>query len=390
MENSTTLFASMEDLLRSHMRGFFESVIEDELTAILERFPYGRGGNGYRNGHRERTLLTTLGATTLKVPRARIVKDGMPVEFRSTVVPKSRRITAKVEALLAQVYLCGVSTRKVQRALASALGSGASKSSVSRALQALEPEWESWQKRDLSEDGIVRLMLDGFVIKTRMGSKVMNVSVLAALGVTQDGQKVLLALKGMGGESCAAWRSVLDDLASRGMAVPELCVVDGSAGLAAALFELWPQMPVQRCTVHKERNLLAAAPKKLHDELRDDYRAMIYADTAQEALRLRKEFLSKWKKLVPKVADSLKEAGEQLFTFLKFNPSQWRSLRTTNAIERLNMEFRRRVKVQGTQPSAEGTCMLLWALIASGAIALRKVDGWETLNEETQEIDLAA
>ena len=170
------------------------------------------------------------------------------------------------------------------------------------------------------------------------------------------------------------------DLDARGLKRPEFVIVDGAPGLEAALVALWgEELPIQRCTVHKHRNLLGHAPKRLHDELSEDYRDMIYADTAAEIEKRRKAFLRKWKLKCRAVADSLEEAGDRLFTFTRLDPSQWKSARTTNAIERLNEEFRRRIKTQTVLPSAETVPMLLWALLASGQIQMRKVDGWETL-----------
>lgn len=392
MNESTqvSLFSSVEEVVRAHVRDFIEEIVEDELTVQLERARYAREGSGYRNGHRERTLLTTFGEMVLDLPRGRVQTGEGQAEFRSAVLPKGRRLTRNAEALIAAVYLCGVSTRRSAVALAQALGPGVSKSQVSRCLMSLKPDWEAWQRRDLSKDGIVRLILDGFVVSARLGRQCLKVSVLCALGVKHDGQKVLLALKGMGGESKEAWRELLDDLSDRGMPAPQVCIIDGSKGLRRAIAGLWPDSLVQRCTVHKERNLLSYAPDKLHEELKADYAQMMYAADAEEALRLRSEFIAKWKSKCPKVAASLEEAGEELFTFLRFPPSQWRSLRTTNAVERLNEEFRRRVKVQGVQPGAESVCMLLWALLASGAVAMRKVDGFETLAEPPKEQLLAA
>jgi putative transposase len=213
-----------------------------------------------------------------------------------------------------------------------------------------------------------------------------------ALGVRRDGQKVLVALRNMGGESEAAWRALLDDLVARGMAVPELLIVDGAPGLEKAVAALWPDAPVQRCTVHKHRNLLAHAPKKLYDQISADYTDMIYANTAKEVEQKRKAFVRKWRLKCRAVADSLEEAGERLFTFLRFPQSQWKSIRTTNAIERLHGEFKRRIKTQCMLPCAETACMLFWALLASGQITLRKVDGWPTLHVAAakQTLDLAA
>ena len=159
-----------------------------------------------------------------------------------------------------------------------------------------------------------------------------------------------------------------------------------------ALAALWPEVPTQRCTVHKHRNLLAHAPDALHEEITADYTDMIYAMTAQEVAIKRRAFLRKWRLRCRAVADSLEEAGDRLFTFTRLPASQWKSARTTNAVERLHEEFRRRIKTQTVLPSAETAAMLFWALLASGQITMRKVDGWQTLAEKLapQCIDLAA
>ena len=146
---------------------------------------------------------------------------------------------------------------------------------------------------------------------------------------------------------------MLDDLLARGLKAPELLIVDGGKGLEAALASLWSDIAVQRCSVHKERNLLAHAPKHLHDEIKADYNDMMYAKDAEEARKKRKAFLAKWRLRCRGVADSLEEAGERLFTFLRYPPTQWRSLRTTNAIERLHEEFKRRIKTQ-LRPAQRG------------------------------------
>jgi putative transposase len=141
-------------------------------------------------------------------------------------------------------------------------------------------------------------------------------------------------------------------------------------------------VPAQRCTVHKHRNLLAHAPDALHDEITADYTDMIYAESAKEVEQRRRAFLRKWRLRCPAVATSLEEAGDRLFAFLRLPPSQWKSARTTNAIERLHEEFKRRIKTQTVLPSAETAAMLFWALLASGQITMRKVDGWQTLAEK--------
>ena len=151
-------------------------------------------------------------------------------------------------------------------------------------------------------------------------------------------------------------------------------------------------MPTQRCMVHKHRNLLAHAPRRLHDEVSTDYNDMIYAASAAEIELRRCAFLRKWPLKCKAVADSLEEAGERLFTFTRLPISQWKSARTTNAIERLHEEFKRRIKTQAVLPSAETAAMLFWALLAAGQIAMRKVDGWQTLTRKLANgpINLAA
>ena len=144
--------------------------------------------------------------------------------------------------------------------------------------------------------------------------------------------------------------------------------------------------------MHKHRNLLAHAPDRLHEEASADYDDMIYAATPKDIEAKRKDFVRKWRLNCKAVADSLEEAGDRLFTFARFPPSQWKSIRTTNAIERLHEEFKRRIKTQTVLPSAETAAMLFWTLMASGQIIMRKVDGWATLSEKPSDqiIDLAA
>jgi putative transposase len=170
--------------------------------------------------------------------------------------------------------------------------------------------------------------------------------------------KVLLAVRNMGGESEAAWRGLLDDLVSRGLQVPSFVIIDGAAGLEKAVGLVWPEALVQRCTVHKHRNLLAHAPERLHEEISTDYNDMIYAGTAKEVEARRKSFIRKWRLKCRAVADSLEEARDRLFTCTRLPDSQWRSARTTNAVERLHEEFKRRIKTQTVLPSAETAAML--------------------------------
>lgn len=390
-------FDPIEDRLRANIRGTIEAVFHEELNGFLGRLHYGRTAGavkGYRHGARDRQIIGTFGTETISVPRARIEDEaGKVSEWRSQALPRYQRLTKTAEALIASVYLAGTNTRRVKRALFALFKGAVSKDVVSRAWRKVKVDWDAWCARSLADEDIIRLILDGTVIKTRLDKKATNISALAAIGVRRDGQKVLLSIMNMGGESTAAWRRFLDDLDKRGLKRPQFVIVDGAPGLEAALVALWgDDLPIQRCTVHKHRNLLAHAPKHMHEELSNDYRDMIYADTAAEVKTRRKAFPRKWRLKCRAVADSLEEAGDRLFTFTRLDPSQWKAARTTNAIERLNEEFRRRIKTQAVLPCAETVPMLLWALLASGQISMRKVDGWQTLDKaiEPMTLDLAA
>jgi len=379
------------------VRGFIEELIGQELDAALGRGRYERDAEapkGYRNGTRERQLLGSFGPVELSVPRARMAAEGGGTqEWRSGALPRYARMTRQVEALIAGAYLAGTNTRRVKRALAALFKGAVGKDVVSRTWRKVKTDWDAWNGCDLAGEDVVRLILDGTVVRVRLDRKATNISLLVVLGVRRDGQKVLLAVKNMGGESEAAWRGVLDGLIARGLRTPEFLITDGGAGLERALAALWPDVPAQRCTVHKHRNLLAHAPDALHEEVAADYTDMIYAATAKEVQARRKAFLRKWRLRCPAVAASLEEAGDRLFAFLRLPPSQWKSARTTNAIERLHEEFKRRIKTQTVLPSAETAAMLFWALLASGQITMRKVNGWQTLGETIAApalVDLAA
>jgi transposase-like protein len=407
-------FDPIETAIRDRVHGFIQAMIEAELDEALSRTRYVRhakvgpgsksetpdgetaGGGplcGHRHGHRSRSLMGTFGEALISVPRARIdAPDGKTTEWRSKILPAYQRRTKAADALIAGAYLAGTNTRRVRRALAALFGGAVSKDTVSRVWRKVKTDWEGWNQRSLADEPIVRLILDGTVVRVRLDKKATTICLLVVLGIRSDGQKVLLAVKNMGGETAQAWRVVLDDLIKRGLRKPEFLIVDGGSGLERALAELWSDVPTQRCTVHKHRNLLAHAPERLRDEVSSDYNDMIYATSAAEIEKKRKAFLRKWRLRCQAVADSLEEAGDRLFTFAKLPASQWKSARTTNAIERLHEEFKRRIKTQTVLPSAETAAMMFWALVASGQISMRKVDGWKTLAVKPVDlpIDLAA
>jgi transposase-like protein len=280
------------------------------------------------------------------------------------------------------VYLAGGNTRRIKGALAPLLRGGPlSKDAVSRLVGRLREDFETWRSRDLADEDIRYLFLDGWYPKVRIGGRRERVPVLVTLGVRANGERVVLDMRLVGEESAASWTEVVASLTARRLARPVLAVIDGNPGLMNALGSHWPGLDIQRCTAHKLWNLQSKAPARLREELTEDYRRMIYGETAATVQQERARFTKKWHLKCPAVHESLKEAGEDLFTFLRFPRSQWRALRTTNALERINEEFRRRTKTQASLPGQDAVLLLLCGLLRSGQIKLRTLDGYQDLKE---------
>ena len=227
-------FDPVEAGVRTRIRGFIEELLEAELDAALGRDRYERPrlaeagvgggpvvGAGHRHGHRERQLMGTFGPATVRVPRARLeTSEGKTVEWKNATIPAYQRRTKQADALIAGAYLAGTNTRRVRRALAALFGGAVGKDTVSRVWRKVKGDWDAWNVRSLKDEPIIRLILDGTIVRVRLDRKAASISLLVALGVRQDGQKILLAVKNMGGESEAAWRTLLDDLVKRGLKQP--------------------------------------------------------------------------------------------------------------------------------------------------------------------------
>jgi transposase-like protein len=320
----------------------------------------------------------------IELPRARISEGSGEKEWQSGLIGRYQRRGASVDQALLGCYLSGANGRRIQGALSPLLrGSPLSKSAISRLVGRLEALFSQWRSRSLASEAVVVIYLDAIALRVRIAKKVISVPVLVGLGVKEDGHKVILDLELFQSESSSCWEGFVEGLISRGLKAPLLAIVDGNKGLRSALGKNWPATLVQRCTVHKLRNLERYAPRHAMEEIKSDYHKIVYAESLDQANKAQRDFISKWKKLAPKVVVSLEEAGEELLTFYRFPKSQWKVLRTTNAIERLNGEFRRRVKTQSSLPDARAAERLLFGLIISGQIQMRRIDGWQDLKQAT-------
>jgi len=385
---------ALEELMRERIRATIETIVEEELKGALGAARSQRVGlirAGYRHGKRTRTLTTSLGPTTIAMPRARIEdEDGRHREWRSRIIPRYQRRTERVDEAILGVYLSGTNTRRLRGALAPLLrGAPLSKDAVSRLIGRLREDFAAWAKRDLGELKIRYLFLDGWYPRVRIGKKRVRVPVLVTLGVGADGRRVVLDLRLAGVESEQAWLDAVRTLCARNLGTPMLAIIDGNPGLRAALQTQWPKIAIQRCTNHKLWNLLAKAPAHLREELAEDYRRMIYADSREAVEHARVGFARKWKLRCKAVSVSFEEAGDELFTFTAFPISQWKALRTTNALERINEEFRRRTKTQASLPSEEAVLFLLFGLLRSGQVTLRRLVGWQDLTTISEQPEAA-
>jgi putative transposase len=373
----------LTEALRQEARAWLETMLREELAAVLGSGRHERtvARQGYRHGTRPRTVTTGLGPVAVAVPRGRL-QDGLSAwqEWQSQLLPRYARRARAVDAALVGLYCAGTNTRRLKRALQTLLGGGpVSRSAVSRVVAGLQAQYQAWRQRDLAALGVVYVYLDAMHVKVRVLKRMAPLPVQAAVGVLADGQKVLLDLAVYARESGAAWGDFLERLAARGLGPPRLVIGDGSKGLEAALRQVWPGVPVQRCVVHKLRNLAAYCPKRLYPAVRADYHRIVYAVNEAEARRAWLRFTAKWGRELPQVVSSLEEAGAALLTFFQFPPSQWKTLRTTNAIERVIEEGRHRIKTQGVLPSVGAVVTILYGLVATGQLVLRRIDGYQDL-----------
>src|SRR5712691_9708693 len=240
---------SLGELIHQHVRLAIEVAVQEELRAALGATPYERSEarRGYRNGTKERTLTGPTGPQALTLPRATLFRAAGAQEWTSTILTRYQRRLREVNEAVAATYLAGGNTRRIRGALRPLLKAAPlSKSAVSRVVATLKAGLEAWRTRALADLDVIYVYLDGFALRVRSAGKVVSVPVLGVVGVLPDGRKQLVALELCGGESFAAWKGCLDDLAARGLRAPVLCIIDGNPGLRRAVGEIWPRAAVQR------------------------------------------------------------------------------------------------------------------------------------------------
>lgn len=319
-----------------------EGAMEGELLEQLWAGRYRRTElrRGYRNGYRSRSLLTELGLVEhLRVPRDR---EG---RYQPTVLPRYQRRQEKVNGLVQEMFLSGVSTRKVQEVVEPLLGTGVSAQTVSRITRSLDGEVQRYQQRPL-EEWYQYLLLDGITLKVKGATGVKKRLVLCAYGITPQGHRELVSFRQATSESEAQWEAFLRDLYDRGLrgARLRLITTDGCPGLHRALDTVYPYVPRQRCWAHKLRNVAAKLPRKHQEACLREAKVIYQAQTRREAVTRFRQWSAQWRGLAPKAVACLEGDLEELLPFLACPQAHWKKVRTTNAIERAFREVRRRTR----------------------------------------------
>jgi putative transposase len=341
---------------------YLSALIKAELTHFLGREPYERspGLSNHRNGSYKRHFaLKGIGNVEVKVPRDR------KGEFETKVIPRSKQYEEEIAQDLSLMYLAGISTRSLSMISRRLVGRAISSTEISHANVELSAAVERWRMRDLSQEQIKYIFADGVNFHMRINRDIELVPVLAAVGVTETGHRLVLSLQSGDKESSSTWREFFKDLKARGLNGTEviLGVMDGLPGLEKVFREEFPKAKVQRCQVHVTRNVLAKVPRKSKKQVADDVRSIFYASSKEKAIEFFNQFRDKWEMTIPSAVSCLERSIDSCLAFYSFPEEEWISLRTTNIIERLNKEFKRRTKPMEIV-AGESACYRLLAFIS--------------------------
>lgn len=345
--------------------------LEDVVTTVLGRGHYERGtgeGTGYRNGYSHHTLKTEAGVLHLRPPKVRDTVTPVSIALPDDL----QRMTPELGALIRRGYVRGLSTRDVAGLYAEVFGGRVSKSTASRATQALQAEFDAWRTRDLSALKVVYLFLDGQFHAVRAASRDKE-GILAAYALCEDGKVVLLHL-GLGPrESTDAWTAFLHDLTARGVSTPLLIITDGNPGLVRAVTQVFPGVRRQRCQVHKLRNILAKLPTLAARQFKPLLQQVFLAPDHATGLRRGRALIARFRHRYPSAMECLEQDLAECLTYLLFPAAHQKRLRTTNLLERTFEESRRRTKVIPRFPGERSCLTLMYATLITASRTWRGI-----------------
>jgi transposase-like protein len=360
--------AEVDDRIRQAAETIYQALIEAELSSVIGALPHERSSSrtGHRNGHRPRVLASTAGDLELRIPKLRAGS------FFPSLLERRRRVDQSLFAVIMEAYLHGTSTRKVDD-LVKALGadSGISKSEVSRICADLDTEVAAFRDRSLAGQPFRYVFLDATYCKARVNHRVVSQAVVVATGVAADGHREVLGFEVGDSEDGAFWTAFLRSLKTRGLGGVQLVISDAHAGLKAAIAAVLLGTAWQRCRVHFLRNVLAQVPKGSAEMVAAAIRT-IFAQPGPVHVRDQLEVIATMLgRQFPKVEAMLREASEDITAFAAFPVSHWKKIWSTNPLERLNKEIKRRTDVVGVFPNPAALLRL------AGAVLVEAHDEWQ-------------
>lgn len=357
--SSVEVVAKDKDLLKALVKEALEQILQTEMTDFLGAGPGERseGRSGYRAGYYGRGLITRVGKIELRVPRDR---SG---EFSTALFERFQRSEKALVSALAEMYVQGVSTRKVKAITEELCGHSFSASAISSINKGLDETLTKFARRKLTDD-YPYLILDARYEKVREEGVIQSQAVLIAIGINWEGKREVLGVELANRESQTSWRDFLVSLKQRGLSGVEFAVTDDHAGLKKAVAEILPQAAWQRCYVHFLRNALDYLPRKADDDCLQELRWIYDRRNLTEAQRDLASWLPRWEKKYPKLTDWVEENIGSTLTFYRLPRLHHRHLKSTNMIERLNEELRRRTRVVRIFPNVASCLRLTRALCA--------------------------
>jgi len=381
----------LAEVLRNGAQRMLTAALEAEVESYLAQHAKARDDAGrklvVRNGRcPERTIQTGLGDVAVRRPRVndrRFDDDGRRIQFTSSILPPYLRRTKSVEELIPWLYLKGVSTGDFSEALAALLGKdapGLSASTVVRLKQIWETDFKEWNRRDLTDERIVYVWVDGIHFNIRLEEH--RQCILVVMGATADGDKRLLAVQDGYRESEQSWKELLLDLKARGLTLdPELAIGDGALGFWKALPQVWPATRAQRCWCHKTANVLNNLPKGEQPRAKDALHQVWMAATRDAAHRAFDLFVKTYEAKYPKAAACLVKDRHELLAFYDFPAEHWKHLRTTNPIESTFATVRLRTKRTKGSGSRVACMAMVFKLAQAAERKWRKLNGYELLGD---------
>lgn len=381
-----------EELIKNNLKDLVRNSVEETLNALLDheadelvnasKYERTEDRKGYRSGHYDRNFTTTSGDVTLHVPKLK------GIQFETAIIERYRRRECSVEEALIEMYLAGVSVRRVEDITEALWGSKVSPGTISNLNKKAYEHIETWRTRDLTDE-YPYVYVDGIYLKRSWGGEVQNVSVLVAIGVNTDGYREIIgAAEGMK-EDRESWKNFFVHLKGRGLRGVQLIIGDKSLGMLESIPEVFPEARYQRCTVHFYRNVFTVIPRARMDDVAKMLKA-IHAQEDKAAARAKAAaVIEKLREMkLSSAAKKVEEGIEETLTYMDFPAQHWLRIRTNNTMERVNREIKRRTRAIGAFPDGESALMLVCARlrhVASSDWGMKRYLNMQHLNEPVRQ-----